>query len=74
MDYIIESIIVVLILIFIMYWYKSNERFNTTFNDSLLEVDMDKIKNNKGYTLNDYILDDHTTYGKGIDTPFSPRP
>lgn len=45
------------------------EQFNTNFYNSVLEADMDSIKDNKGYTLDDYVLYDHMIYGSGIETP-----
>jgi|GEM_PF-6623621 len=62
----------IIILILIIYFGRpaSGEKFNNTYHESSLEKDMDYIKDNKGYTLNDYILDDHSTFGKGIDSPF----
>ncbi len=63
-------VIVILFIIFLIWWLKPVEKFNTNFYGSVLETDMDKIKNNKGYTLNDYILSDSTLYGSGINSPF----
>lgn len=65
----VPVIIVGLLLILFMILTTKKESFNNSFYDSVLEVDMDYIKNNKGYTLNDYILDNHITYGSGIDSP-----
>lgn len=71
MDSTVELVVIIIILLFIIYWFSPRkEKFNTTFYESSLEDDMDYIKDNKGRTLNDYILEDHITTGKGIDSPF----
>jgi len=71
MDPKFELAIIIIIILFVIYWgIPSGEKFNSTFYDSSLESDMDYLKDNKGYTLNDYILNDHAVKGKGIDSPF----
>lgn len=67
----IELAIIVLILLIVFFCVMpAAERFNSNYYDSSLEKDMDYIKDNKGYTLDDFILSDHAVYGKGIDSPF----
>lgn len=62
----------IVVIFLLIYWFSSSsERLgNASFYNSNLEDDMDYIKDNKGYTLNDYILYDHSISGKGIDSPF----
>ena len=66
----ITIIIVALLIIFYLLKPKSKERFNSTYYGSSLEKDMDYIKDNKGRTLDDYILYNHAVLGQGIDSPF----
>ena len=63
-------IIAIVILVLLIYYLKPAEYFNTSYYGSSLEADMDKIKDKKGYTLNDYILSDNSLYGTGINSPF----
>ena len=63
-------IIIALFVILYMLLPKSGEKFNSTYYGSSLEKDMDYIKDNKGRTLDDYILYNHAVHGTGIDSPF----
>ena len=66
-------IVIILILIFYLGTCKGPERFNSTYYQSSLENDMATIKDNKGYTLEDYILNDNVVYKKPIVSPFNPN-
>lgn len=75
MDNITLGIIIVMIILigFVLFKKNSNsssELFNSTFHQSVLENDMDTIKDNQGRTLNDYILANHVLYGSRITSPF----
>jgi hypothetical protein len=65
-------IVIVLVVLLVLIWVlkpSKSERFNDTVFESSLEKDMDYIKDNKGYTLNDYVLYDHVVKGTGIESP-----
>lgn len=67
----IEFVVLIILFIIILYFLMpkmKKEKFNNTFYDSLLDKDMDYIKNNKGYTLDDYILYDYAVYGKPVES------
>ena len=66
------QIVIVLVVLLVLIWVlkpTKNESFNNTVFESSLEKDMDYIKDNKGYTLNDYVLANHVITGKGIESP-----
>lgn len=71
-----ELIIIIIVIILVLYFTgvlclkKENyDAYNKNFYDSMLEKDMDYIKNNKGLTLDDYILYNNAIYGSPIESP-----
>jgi hypothetical protein len=63
------AIIIILIILFI-FLSPAAEYFNQNFFQSILEKDMDYMKDSKGKTVNDTILYNHMVNGAGIDSPF----
>lgn len=70
-NYLVWAVLILLVIV-LLYWLGpgSAERFNTSYYQSSLEKDMDYLKNNKGYTVNDNILAQHIVHGTGIESPF----
>jgi hypothetical protein len=64
--------IVAVVLLVLLYLLApaSSENFTNSVFESSLEKNMDYIKDNKGYTLNDYLLADSALSGKNITSPY----
>lgn len=71
MKQLLEIVIIVLVLIIIFMFLKpSNENFNKTYHESVLYYDMDRLRDNKGYTLDDEILQKAMLTGGNIVSPW----
>ncbi len=68
----VNIVVVIVVLLVLLYTLSptNGENFSSSVFETSLEKNMDYIKDNKGYTLNDYILYDNAVKGKGIESPY----
>ena len=68
----IKLAIIVLVLLVLLYLLSPpcKERFTSSVAEANLENNMDYIKDNKGYTLNDRILETSMLKGGAIESPY----
>lgn len=64
------AILLALVIIFLIYYmYKPKEKFNSNYYESSTAKDMDYLKDGKGRTLNDYVLEKSFLSGSNIVPP-----
>lgn len=63
-------IVGVLIILIVFFIDQKGENFSDTYHESSLDYDMDRIKDQKGRTLDDYILANSILTGQNIVSPF----